>query len=116
MKTIKLSDFTANGGRICLPQKISIDMGLVNTILCNLHCVNPSEPLIAISARDFLAKGWLAVDENGTLISLSDSDINKKIVIIHDLHLWVALKQSANSQDVEIQIQDTMTRTKKYNF
>lgn len=116
MRKIKLSDFLQYG-KICLPQKISIDMGLVNTISCNLHCVQLSESLIAVPARAFLEKGWFAVDDNGTLISLTDSDIGQKIVIIDDLHLWFALKQVKYApQDVFIQLLDAMPRTKKYGF
>ncbi|WP_298615250.1 hypothetical protein [uncultured Odoribacter sp.] len=117
MKKVKLSDFINQGGKICLPQKISIDMGYVNTLVCNLHCVSLSEPLTAVSGKDFLAKGWLAVDENGTLISLTDTDIDQKIVIVHDLHLWFALQRyKGNAQDADIVITDTLPRTKKYNF
>lgn len=116
MRKIKLSDFQ-KFGKICLPQKISIDMGLVNTISCNLHCIPLSESLIAVPAKSFLGKGWFAVDDNGTLISLTDPDIEQKIVIIDDLHLWFALKQvKYDPQGIFIEILDAMPRTKKYGF
>lgn len=79
---------------LSLPQKIRLDTGLIGKLTCNLHC-NANAPMLhVIPAKIFLSKGWLAVDDNGELISLLDSDIDRKLALIEDISLYFALQQT----------------------
>ncbi len=102
---------------ICLPQKIRLDTGLIGRLSCNLHCNSNTPTLNLLPAGIFLSKGRLAVDDNGDLISLLDTDIDRKLVVIEDINLYFAIRQSKLSDsEVLVNIQTEMPGNKKWNF
>ena len=93
---------------LSLPQKIRLDTGLIGKLTCNLH---------VIPAKIFLSKGWLAVDDNGELISLLDSDIDRKLALIEDISLYFALQQTRIlDSNIAVDILTEMPRGKKWSF
>ena len=91
---ITLQDLKQKGYVLCLPQKIRLDTGFIGKLTCNLHCSANAPMLHVIPAKTFLSKGWLAVDDNGELISLLDTDIDRKLVLLEDISLYFALQQT----------------------
>lgn len=89
-----LEELKQKGYVLCLPQKIRLDTGLIGKLTCNLHCNANAPTLHVIPAKTFLSKGWLAVDDNGELISLLDTDIDRKLVLLEDISLYFALQQT----------------------
>ncbi len=53
--------------------------------------------LHVIPAKIFLSRGWLAVDDNGELISLLDIDIDRKLVLIEDIKLVLRITADENT-------------------
>ena len=102
---------------LSLPQKIRLDTGLIGKLTCNLHC-NANAPMLhVIPAKIFLSKGWLAVDDNGELISLLDSDIDRKLALIEDISLYFALQQTRIlDSNIAVDILTEMPRSKKWTF
>ena len=89
-----LEELKQKGYVLCLPQKIRLDTGLIGKLTCNLHC-NANAPMLhVIPAKIFLSKGWLAVDDNGDLLSLLDTDVDRKLVLLEDISLYFALQQT----------------------
>ncbi len=101
---------------LCLPQKGKVDMGMLGSYQCALKVHNSAITLKAIPARLFLSKGWFSVDENGVLITLLDSDIDKKVVIIDDLNLLFAIRQTQEIENVWVEIIDEIPRRKNWSF
>lgn len=89
-----LQELKQKGYILCLPQKIRLDTGLIGKLTCNLHCNANALMLHVIPAKIFLSRGWLAVDDNGDLISLLDTDIDRKLALIEDISLYFALQQT----------------------
>jgi len=101
---------------LCTPKDVKADMGMVGTYKNNLKVCTNQITLNAIPAKLFLEKGRVAVDDNGTHITLLDSDIDKKLVIIEDLNLFIAICQTQQIQNVWVDILDNPQRSKRWSF
>ena len=112
-----LEEFKQKGYILCLPQKIRLDTGLIGKLTCNLHC-NANAPILhLIPAKIFLSRGWLAVDDNGELISLLDIDIDRKFVLFEDISLYFALQQTKiPDSNIAVDILTEMPRGRKWSF
>ncbi len=112
-----LQELKQKGYVLCLPQKIRLDTGLIGKLTCNLLC-NANAPILhLIPAKNFLSRGWLAVDDNGELISLLDTDIDRKLVLIEDISLYFALRQTRIlDSNIAVDILTEMPRGKKWTF
>jgi len=106
-----LEELKQKGYVLCLPQKIRLDTGLIGKLTCNLHC-NANAPMLhVIPAKIFLSKGWLAVDDNGDLLSLLDTDV------LEDISLYFALQQTRIlDSNIAVDILTEMPRGKKWSF
>ena len=112
-----LQELKQKGYILCLPQKIRLDTGLIGKLTCNLHCNANALMLHVIPAKIFLSRGWLAVDDNGDLISLLDTDIDRKLALIEDISLYFALQQTKlPDSNIVVDILTEMPRGKKWNF
>lgn len=112
-----LQEFKQKGYILCLPQKIRLDTGLIGKLTCNLHCNANVPTLHLIPAKNFLLRGWLAVDDNGELISLLDTDIDRKLVLIEDISLYFALQQTKiPDSNIAVDILTEMPRSRKWTF
>lgn len=103
---------------LCFPKEVKIDMLLVGTYRCCLKVPCNEILLNAIYAEPFLRKGYNTTDPNGTLLTLLDSDLDKKLVIIGELNLYFALQQDSllDSDNVLVEILDEFPRSKKWSF
>lgn len=112
-----LEELKQKGYVLCLPQKIRLDTGLIGKLTCNLH-YNANAPMLhVIPAKIFLSRGWLAVDDNGELISLLDTDIDRKLVLIEDISLYFALQQTRIlDSNIAVDILTEMPRGRKWSF
>ncbi|WP_373249620.1 hypothetical protein [Bacteroides thetaiotaomicron] len=73
--------------------------------------------LHVIPAKIFLSRGWLAVDDNGDLISLLDTDIDRKLALIEDISLYFALQQTKlPDSNIMVDILTEMPRSRKWTF
>ena len=73
--------------------------------------------LHVIPAKIFLSRGWLAVDDNGDLISLLDTDIDRKLALIEDISLYFALQQTKlPDSNIVVDILTEMPRSRKWTF
>ena len=117
-RVLKLvEELKQKGYVLCLPQKIRLDTGLIGKLTCNLHC-NANAPMLhVIPAKIFLSKGWLAVDDNGDLLSLLDTDVDRKLVLLEDISLYFALQQTRIlDSNIAVDILTEMPRGRKWNF
>ena len=112
-----LQELKQKGYILCLPQKIRLDTGLIGKLTCNLHC-NANAPMLhVIPAKIFLSRGWLAVDDNGELVSLFDTDIDRILVLLEDISLLFALQQTRIlDRKIAVYILTEMPRGKKWTF
>ena len=112
-----LEELKQKGYVLCLPQKIRLDTGLIGKLSCNLHCNANALTLHLIPAKIFLSRGGLAVDDNGELISLLDTDIDRKLVLIEDISLYFALQQTKiPDSNIAVDILTEMPRGRKWSF
>lgn len=81
---------------LCLPGQIKLDAGKLGSYLSVLKVTTERILLKVIPARLFLERGYIAVDDNGTSLTLLDSDLDKKLVVIGDLNLYFALQQDSS--------------------
>jgi len=74
--------------------------------------------LEAISAEVFLRRGYKATDPDGISVTLLDSDLPKKLVIVEDLNLYLALQQETLLEDdnVVVEILNDLPRAKRWSF
>lgn len=74
--------------------------------------------LEAVSAEVFLKRGYKAADPDGIPVTLLDSDLPKKLVIVEDLNLYFALQQEMLQDDdnVAVEILYDLPRAKKWSF
>lgn len=88
-----------------------------NEIIYNLHCNVNIPTLHLIPAKNFLSRGRLAVNDNGGLISLLDSDIDRKLVLMEDISLYFALQQiKIPDSNIAVDILTGMPRNRKWSF
>ena len=77
----------------CLPEQIKLNSSVLATYQCALKACIGRVLLKAVPASLFLEKGLLAIDNNGTPLTLLDQDLSQKLVIIEDLNLFFALQR-----------------------
>ena len=102
----------------CLPVNPKVDMTMIGSYRCNLKIHTGEVMLEAVSAEVFIRRGYKAIDPNGIPVTLLDSDLSKKLVIIDDLNLYFALQQEIQLEDnnVIVEILDDLPRTKRWSF
>lgn len=102
----------------CLPANPKVDMTMIGSYRCNLKVHNGEVMLQAVIAEVFIRRGYKATDPNGIPVTLLDSDLSKKMVIIDDLNLYFALQLEMLLEDnnVVIEILDDLPRAKRCNF
>lgn len=102
----------------CLPANPKVDMTMIGSYRCNLKVHNGEVMLQAVIAEVFLRRGYKATDPNGIPVTLLDSDLSQKLVIIDDLNLYFALQQEIQLEDnnVIVEILDDLPRAKRWSF
>lgn len=97
----KLKEMKENGYIFCLPQYPKIDAAVINRLQGILRCQEEPPILHVISAREYLSKGTSVVDDNGDIVTILDSDLNRKLVVIRkDLNLWYSLMQERVREEI----------------
>lgn len=109
---------TAVDFQFCLPVNPKVDMMMVGSYRCNLKIHTGEVMLVAVSAENFLRKGYKVADFNGISVTLLDPDLSKKLVIVEDLNLYFALQQEQilDSVNVMVELLEDLPRGKKWNF
>lgn len=102
----------------CTPVNPKVDMMMVGSYRCNLKVHTGGIMLEAVFAEVFLRKGYKAADPDGIPVTLLDSDLPKKLVIVEDLNLYLALQQETLLEDdnVAVEILDNLSRAKRWSF
>lgn len=102
----------------CVPVNSKVDMMMVGSYRCNLKIHTGKVMLEAVSAEVFLRRGYKAADPNGIPVTLLDSDLPKKLVIIEDLNLYFALQQEMLLEDdnVTVEIPSDFPRARRWSF
>lgn len=102
----------------CLPANPKVDMTMIGSYRCNLKVHNGEVMLEAVSAEVFLRRGYKATDPDGISVTLLDSDLPKKLVIVEDLNLYLALQQETLLEDdnVVVEILNDLPRAKRWSF
>lgn len=102
----------------CTPVNPKVDMIMVGSYRCNLKIHTGEVMLEAVSAEVFLRRGYKATDPNGISVTLLDSDLSKKLVIVEDLNLYLALQQEMLMEDdnVVVEILNDLPRAKRWSF
>lgn len=102
----------------CLPANPKVDMMMVGSYRCNLKVHTGEVMLEAVSAEVFLRRGYKATDPDGISVTLLDSDLPKKLVIVEDLNLYLALQQETLLEDdnVVVEILNDLPRAKRWSF
>lgn len=102
----------------CVPVNSKVDMMMVGSYRCNLKVHTGEVMLEAVSAEVFLRRGYRATDPNGISVTLLDSDLPKKLVIVEDLNLYLALQQETLLEDdnVTVEILNDLPRAKRWSF
>lgn len=115
-KTYK--QWIAEDYQFCLPVNPKVDMMMVGSYRCNLKIHTGEVVLVAVSAEDFLRKGYMVADFNGISVTLLDPDLSKKLVIVEDLNLYFVLQQEQllDSTSVMVEVLEDLPRGKKWNF
>ena len=89
----------------CTPVNPKVDMIMVGSYRCNLKIHTGEVMLEAVSAEVFLRRGYKATDPNGIIVTLLDSDLSQKLVIIDDLNLYLALQQEMLMEDDNVVVE-----------
>lgn len=112
------SEWIAVDFQFCLPVNPKVDMMMVGSYRCNLKIHTGEVMLVAVSAENFLRKGYKAADFNGISVTLLDPDLSKKLVIVEDLNLYFALQQEQllDSVNVMVELLEDLPRGKKWIF
>ena len=68
--------------------------------------------------RSISKEGLQATDPDGISVTLLDSDLPKKLVIVEDLNLYLALQQETLLEDdnVVVEILNDLPRAKRWSF
>lgn len=102
----------------CTPVNPKVDMMMVGSYRCNLK-VHAGEVILgAIYAEEFLRKGYKAADPNGIPVTFLDSDLSKKLVIVEDFNLYLALQQDMLLEDsnVVVEVLNDLPRVRRRSF
>ena len=83
----------SEGYVFCLPGQVKLNTGTLGSYLCALKTGTGRILLRVNQARLFLESGYMAVDDNGIPLTLLDPDLDRKLVVTSDLHLYFALRQ-----------------------
>lgn len=102
----------------CVPVNSKVDMMMVGSYRCNLKVHTGEMMLEAVYAEVFLRRGYRATDLNGIPVTLLDSDLPKKLVIIEDLNLYFALQQEMLLEDdnVTVEVPGDFPRARRWSF
>ena len=104
--------------QFCFPVNPRVDMMMVGSYRCNLKVHTGEVMLEAVFAEDFLRKGYKATDLNGNSVTLLDSDLSKKLILVEDLNLYLALQQDQllDTPCVMVEVLKDLPRGKKWDF
>ena len=102
----------------CTPVNPKVDMMMVGSYRCNLKVHTREVMLEAVLAEVFIRRGYKATDPDGISVTLLDSDLPKKLVIVEDLNLYLALQQETLLEDdnVVVEILNDLPRAKRWSF
>lgn len=102
----------------CVPVNPKLDMMMVGAYRCNLKVHTGEVTLEAVYAEDFLKKGYKATDQSGVSVTILDSDLYKKLVIVEDLNLYLALQQEMLLEDDNVTVENLgdLPRAKRWSF
>lgn len=102
----------------CVPVNPKVDMMMVGSYRCNLKVYTGEVTLEAVYAETFLRRGYRAADPNGIPVTLLDSDLPRKLVVVGDLNLYLALRQETLLEDgsVAVEILDNLPRARRWSF
>jgi len=111
------SKLTLDGYVLCLPGQVKLDAGKLGSYLSALKVTTERIQLKVIPARLFLERGYIAVDDNGTSLTLLDPDLDRKLVIIGDLNLYFALQQDSSCfEDVWVKVVSEFPKGRKWYY
>lgn len=107
----------SDGHLLCVPELVKLNNGSLGSYLCALKVTTGKIFLSAVQARIFLERGYMAVDENGTSLTLLDPNLDRKLVVIGDLNLYFALKQDSSCLDnVWVEVVSDFPKGKKWYY
>ena len=112
------SEWLEEDYQFCLPVHPKVDMMMVGSYRCNLKVHTGEVMLEAVFAEDFLMKGYKATDLNGIPVTLLDSDLPNKLVVVEDLNLYIALQQEQllDNPCVLVEVLNDLPRAKRWSF
>ena len=97
------SKLTSDGYVFCLPGQVKLDIGKLGSYLGALKVTTE--------------RGYIAVDDNGTSLTLLDPDLDRKLVIIGDLNLYFALQQDPSCfEDVWVEVVSELPKGRKWYY
>lgn len=111
------SKLISDGYVFCLPGQVKLDIGKLGSYLGALKVTTGRIQLKVVPARPFLERGYIAVDDNGTSLTLLDPDLDRKLVIIGDLNLYFALQQDPSCfEDVWVEVVSELPKGRKWYY
>ena len=100
-----------------LTNLVSGNTGTLGSYLGTLKVTTERILLKVIPARLFLERGYIAVDDNGTSLTLLDPDLDRKLVVIDDLNLYFALQQDPSCfEDVWVEVISEFPKGRKWYY
>ena len=102
----------------CLPEQIKLNYSVLATYQCALKACIGRALLKAVPASVFLEMGLLAIDDNGTPLTLLDQDLSQKLVIIEDLNLFFALQREELilNNNIWLEVLSNLPKNRKRTF
>ena len=114
---IPYTKLVSGGHVLCLPGQVKLDAGKLGSYLSALKVTTERIQLKVIPARLFLERGYTAVDDNGTSLTLLDLDLDRKLVVTGDLNLYFALQQdSSYLADVWVEVVSELPKGRKWYY
>ena len=114
---IPYTKLISDGHVLCLPGQVKLDTGTLGSYLGALKVTTERILLKVVPARLFLERGYTAVDDNGTSLTLLDPDLDRKLVVIGDLNLYFALQQDSSCfEDVWVEVVSELPKGKKWYY
>ena len=101
-----------------MPEQIKLNSSVLATYQCALKACIGRALLKAVPASVFLEKGLLAIDDNGTPLTLLDQDLSQKLVIIEDLNLFFALQREELilNNNIWLEVLSNLPKNRKRTF